>query len=366
VLVRQTSMDLTRAAPETAPDAVVVGLRPAHPHRSDKTSMKSKALLATGVDCIEFVDTIVPSPGQGEVIVETLYTAVSPGTELRCLAGAQPGLTFPFIPGYSLVGRIVARGTGVALAEGTLVFCGGTARADHPLAWGGHIAHAVQSESNVFPLPAGVDPLAASLTKLAAIAYRGVRVANTRPHEEVAVVGLGVIGQLAARLHRLACGRVVAADLSPERTALAQKAGIETVAPASGLLKAFEPVQPRGADVVVDSTGVPAVLQQSIRLAKSKPWDNSIAEPARLVIQGSYAENVVFDYHQAFFRELTVHFPRDSQPRDFQAILRFLASGQLQTRDLISEVCQPMEAAGVYSALRAAKPGLLTAVFRWD
>jgi threonine dehydrogenase-like Zn-dependent dehydrogenase len=101
-------------------------------------------------------------------------------------------------------------------------------------------------------------------------------------------------------------------------------------------------------------------------LVKSKAWDNDLTEPARLVIQGSYAENVIFDYHQAFYRELSVLFPRDNQARDINAVLRFIAGGQLTTRDLISEICKPPEALRIYTALRAARPGLVTAVFAWQ
>jgi 3-hydroxyethyl bacteriochlorophyllide a dehydrogenase len=327
--------------------------------------MKTTALLATAVDRVELVEANVPEPSPGQVVVEALYTAISPGTEMRCLGGRQHNVMFPFIPGYSMVGRVAARGAGVALAEGTLVFCQGTEKADRPLGWGGHIAHALRGQESAFPLPAGLDPLEAALAKLGAIAYRGVRAAGTRPHEEVAVVGLGVIGQLAARLHRLAGARVVAADLSPDRVALAKAAGVEAVVPKDGLVATFQAVQPAGADVVVDSTGAPPVLPQSVLLAKAKPWDNSLTEPTRLVIQGSYPGDVAFDYHQAFYRELAVHFPRDNQTRDLQTILRFLANGRLKTRDLVSEVCAPRDAQRIYSALRAAKPGLLTAVFQW-
>jgi 3-hydroxyethyl bacteriochlorophyllide a dehydrogenase len=327
--------------------------------------MKTTALLATALDRIEQVEIEVPAPAAGEVLVETWYSAISPGTEMRCLAGRQPNLGFPFVPGYSTVGRVIARGEGASLAEGTLVFCQGTTKANRPLAWGGHVGAAVQPESAVFPVPAGVDPVEAALTKLGAIAYRGVRVAQTKPHDEVAVVGLGIIGQLAARLHRLAGGRVVAGDVSPERVALAEAAGIEAVRPTDGLVAAFATRQPKGADVVVDSTGVPSVLPQSVQLAKMKPWDNALHEPSRLVVQGSYSADVAFDYHQAFFRELAVHFPRDCQPRDLQLVLRFLAGGQLHVRDLVSDVRPPAEAQAVYSALRAARPGLVTAVFQW-
>jgi 3-hydroxyethyl bacteriochlorophyllide a dehydrogenase len=327
--------------------------------------MKTTALLVTDIDRVELVEARIPEPGPAQVIVEALYTAISPGTELRCLGGKQLGAAFPFVPGYSMVGHIVASGAGVGLAEGTLVFCTGTEKADRPLLWGAHIAHALCSADRLFALPTGVDPLDASLTKLAAIAYRGVRVAGTRPHDEVAVVGLGPIGQLAARLHALAGARIVAADLDSSRVAMAKSAGIEALVPDQGLVAAFRAVQPQGADVVVDSTGAVAVLQQSVLLARMKPWDDALTEPARLVIQGSCAENVIFDYHQAFFRELSVHFPRDNQPRDIRAVLRLLAGGRLKTRDLVTQLGQPADAQEIYTSLRAAKPGLLTTVFQW-
>jgi 2-desacetyl-2-hydroxyethyl bacteriochlorophyllide A dehydrogenase len=264
-----------------------------------------------------------------------------------------------------MVGRISARGPGVALAEGTAVFCGGTEKADRPLLWGGHAAHALVSEGSLHALPPGVDPLDASLAKLAAIAYRGVRLADTRPHDQVAVVGLGIIGQLSARLHALCGARVVAADIDARRVAMAKSAGIEAIVSARGLAAAFRSVQAQGADVVVDSTGVPSLLQESVLLAKPKPWDNTLTEPVRLIIQGSYAANVVFDYHQAFYRELSVHFPRDCQPRDLEAVLSLMAAGRLKPRELISRIVKPAEAQATYLALRAGEPGLLTAVFQW-
>ncbi len=327
--------------------------------------MKTTALFATAKDRIELVEATVPEPGPGEVMIEALYTAISPGTELRCLAGQQFNVQFPYIPGYSMVGRIAqAAGSGTP-AEGDLVFCLGTEKADLPLGWGAHLGHAVRPAAGVFPLPPGMDPLDAALAKLAAIAYRGVRVARTQPHNQVAVVGLGPIGQLAARLHGMTGARVVAADVRPDRVELARAAGLEAVVPQGGLVAALAELQPGGADVVVDSTGVSSLLSQSVRLGKRKPWDDALTEPTRLVVQGSYATDVVFDYHEAFYRELAVHLPRDHAPQDLRTVLRFLAHGRLKTRDLITRVCAPREAPGVYAALRAAQPGLMTAVFAW-
>lgn len=53
--------------------------------------MQAHAIVFTGVGQAAVTETEIPSPGPGEVLVETAYTAISPGTELRCLAEAQPG-----------------------------------------------------------------------------------------------------------------------------------------------------------------------------------------------------------------------------------------------------------------------------------
>ena len=117
--------------------------------------MKTTALLVTAKDRVEIVDAMVPEPGAGEVLVEALYTAISPGTELRCLAGQQVGLRFPFVPGYSMVGRIAQCAGGGALAEGDLVFCLGTEKADLPLGWGAHLGYAVRQRGRRFPAARG-------------------------------------------------------------------------------------------------------------------------------------------------------------------------------------------------------------------
>lgn len=327
--------------------------------------MKTTALLVAGADRVELGEATVPDPGPEEVVVESLYTAVSPGTELRCMAGGPPWKQYPYIPGYSTVGRIAARGSAATIAEGTLVFCQGTEKADRALCFGAHLGHALRSEASVFPLPKGVDPLSASLAKLGAIAYRGVRLARTLPHEQVAAVGLGPIGQLAARLHRLTGARVVAADLRADRVELARAAGIEAFVPNGDLVEAFRRVQPEGAEVVVDSTGARGLLLKTVHLGRPKPWDNALADQTRFVVQGAYPGAIDFDYRAAFARELAVHFPRDCQPRDLQAVLGFLENGSLKTRDLISRVCRPEDAPEIYRDLKAARPGLVTAVFAW-
>ena len=53
----------------------------------------------------------IPDPADDELVIETLFTCISPGTESRLLSARQGGLEqYPFIPGYANVGRVIGRG----------------------------------------------------------------------------------------------------------------------------------------------------------------------------------------------------------------------------------------------------------------
>jgi threonine dehydrogenase-like Zn-dependent dehydrogenase len=234
--------------------------------------------------------------------------------------------------------------------------------------WGGHIAHAVQPEANVFPLPDRLDLIEAAMIKLAAIAYRGLRESQPMPHHKVAVIGLGPIGMLSARLHHLTGAHVVAADLSAERTLLAERVGIAAVIPTphARLKSAFQHVFPNGADIVIEATGSPAVLPEAIDLAKDIGWDDTLTPGARIIVQGSYPEAFSIPYQEAFLKCATFHLPRDQQPRDIRAVIDLLVRKKLVMRDLISAVRPPEAAPETYAELRESKGGFMTAVFQWQ
>ena len=328
--------------------------------------MKTQALLFAGVNDIVLKDVDVPAPAAGEVLIETHYSCISPGTELRCLAGKQAGApAWPFIPGYALSGVVIAAGQDTHLQPGARVFCSGTEHADHNRCWGGHIAHAVRHENSVFVVPANVDLIEASLVKLAAIAYHGMRQTQPMAHERVAAIGLGPIGSLAARLHALSGARVVCGDISAQRVAAAQEMGWEAVKIEGNLPAAFKPAFPDGADIVIDATGAPAVLPYAVELATQAPWDNALHQPARLLIQGSYAGDMTLPYQEAFMKELKILLTRDHQPRDIEAVLELLHRGKITLIDLMSDVRRPVDAPKAYAELQSSRDAM-TFAFKWN
>lgn len=330
--------------------------------------MKTRCIAITKPWKAEVIEIEIPAPGPGEVLIETAYSCISPGTELRCYQGNQVGSVYPFIPGYQASGTILEVGADVALVPGTRVQFGGTQYANPvTIQWGGHVAHGVFAASEVLALPGTYeDLLTASLTKVAAISHHGFRLANLRTNDKVAVIGLGVIGQVAARLYHAAGAEVLATDLCEHRVGVATAGGVPACIPEEGLPELFSRQFPAGADIVVDCSGAPAVLPLGVQIAKELPWDNNIHAPSRYVIQGSYPDEVAIPYQEAFLKELTFLVPRDSQLRDHEAILGMLANGSLALRDLISDTIAPENINEAYQRLLKRGSTDITFAIRWN
>lgn len=329
--------------------------------------MESKAIFYAGVNEVCLGTTEIPDPEADELLVRAEITSISPGTELRCLAGKQAGFPgYPCVGGYSMIGRVTQAGAATKTAVGTRVFCGGSQKLAHNKSWAGHMEYAITTDTAAIPIPDSVDSVSASLCKLAAISFRGVRLSRRTPGESVACIGLGPIGQMSARLFHAAGAKVVGFDLSPERVAAVTEAGVPGKVVAGDVAEAVREVWPQGADIVVDSTGVAEVLPLSLAAVYDKPWGDGLEEGGTLVVQGSYPDLFTLDYDPCFRKEVRILFPRDQQPRDIRVVLSLMADGRLQVADLIAGVVSPEEAPRAYGELVESKGSALTYAFRWS
>jgi 2-desacetyl-2-hydroxyethyl bacteriochlorophyllide A dehydrogenase len=308
----------------------------------------------------------------GQYLVETQFSAVSPGTEGRALRGKQVGVgPEPYVPGYQGVGTVLEAGDHCELAPGDTVFFGGGGGFTGGISasWGSHAQRLIVDESKIFKLPAGIDRAEASLSKLIAIALHGIKLSELKSGETVAVIGLGILGQFSARLARLFGGEVTAFDRVPRRVELAQKAGIkshivedsigETVARSLGADSRF--------DVIIDVTGSSSVLTEGIALAHDlSPWEAPRVPSTRYVVQGSFAGEVRLDYQQVFMKELRLFFPRDQYSADLLDVFGLLASRELKISDVTGEPLSPHAAPTCYQTLSGPHPDRLTAIFDWS
>ncbi len=312
--------------------------------------MKAKTLIFQG-DTVGTSEFTVRDLNDGEILAQAEYTCISPGTELRCLSGGQTDEKGAYIPGYAFVGKVIASKSDIDV--GTRVYCGGTQDGGElATCWGGHTSIAITGADGCIPVPDNVDPVEASLAALGGIAYHGFLQSKPKQDENVAVIGLGVLGQISARLHAIAGANVVAADLSKARVDVSNAAGITAVCAADGLKAAVEPHQPDGATLVVDVTGVAKVIPQGIELVSDIPWTDEPEPFTRYMIQGSYADSFTVPYNDAFFKQLAFLLPRNRQTQDCKAFIDLVAEGKLKARDLVCKIVKPEDAPAAYEALR--------------
>jgi len=232
--------------------------------------------------------------GPGDVLLQTLYSGVSAGTELAAYRGTSPYLHkqwdaerrlfverdslstmhFPLTSwGYEEVGEVVEAGPQAGLAVGEVVF--GT--------WGHrshHVASGALARARV--LPPGTDPLVGIFSHIGPTALNGVLDSAIHLGETAAVFGLGVVGQLCVQLLKQSGAQVVGVDLLASRRELAQRMGLQRVLdPANG--PAAEQIKDltggRGSDVCIEASGSTLALQDAIR---------SCAYNGRVVALGFY------------------------------------------------------------------------------
>jgi len=322
--------------------------------------------------------------GPGELVCETWYSMISPGTELRMLAGHYGAEgKHPFIPGYSSFGRVVEVGPGTeGWRVGDLVATRNTAPFEDARAlWGGHSSLKVvptTGEDRPVRLPQGADPLDYVVTDLAAISLRGVEAAAPKEGETAVVVGQGLVGALSAAWLGIHGCRVIVVD--PEEARLER-------ALRNGAAFALSPNEPDavariqtlcngGADIVVEASGSTPGVQTAFRLLRRKPQNYSkeyVVEPMRfyggdwprLVFQANYLEPLPWKPDGCLPGEAAIFItPRDRGVEERQRVVEHIRAGRLKSRDFVEKVFPWTEAPAAYEALGGRR--IFSAVIDWQ
>jgi len=255
--------------------------------------------MRTGVLRVETVPA--PVPAHGEVLVANRASLISPGTErstvqlarksllgkaldrpqevrkvvaamqkdgvFATLQRAFDRLDAPGALGYSCAGIVLAVGDGVAgLAVGDRVACAGQNYASH--------AEIVAVPHRLcVKIPDEVTFEDAAFVTLGAIALQGVRQAEPRLGELIAVIGLGLLGQLTVQLLSASGCRILASDPDSSRRELARELGAETVAGPDelpGVSRAFSRFRGVDAVIITASTGSNQPVEAAGEIARHK------------------------------------------------------------------------------------------------
>ena len=201
----------------------------------------------------------LPSPGPGELLIETLHSGISRGTESLVHRGEVPAnitdlmqapfqlgeLPFPVSHGYLNVG-VVRQGSEALIGQTVFTLAG-------------HREHVVVPEDAAHVLPQGCPPQRALLAGIGEVGLNGLWEGPVMVGDRVAVVGGGLIGLTTALLaSKMALQRLQVVEIDAERRAFIESLGLDAVTPEEAGLDN---------DVVLHSSASSAGLATALRLA---------------------------------------------------------------------------------------------------
>jgi len=238
--------------------------------------MRGRGVVFTARECAELEEiTIDPADLQpGEVLVRGQYSIISAGTEGATYTGLSqeaPSVYRPQVvrdasrPGYGHLGEILAIGPGIEhLVIGQRV-----------LSFSPHASLVrCNAERFALPVPAEADGTRIVFTRMAGVAMTALRASSACAGDTVAIIGLGLVGNLAAQLFQIAGCDVIGFDVSPQRLTLARACGIANVHNASDA-DPIEVIRQRtgttddrgGARIVVEAIGRSELVAQAVEMA---------------------------------------------------------------------------------------------------
>ncbi len=352
--------------------------------------------IKTGKAAIE--DVPMPTPREGQALVKVEASLVSAGTERMVVefaekslvgkARARPDLVKqviekarreglvntaqaafnrldqPMALGYSSAGTIIHLGKNMhGFKVGQRVACAG----------GGYAVHAEYNfvpRNLLTPLPKNVDFESAAFTTLGAIALHGFRLAEPQIGENVAVIGLGLLGLLTIQIASAAGCNVMGIDLDPKRIALASSLGLQSVSRSQAESTSQLFTANRGFDVVLICADTPS--NDPVELAGVIARDR-----ARVVATGAvgltiprkiyYEKEISFINSRSYgpgrydsnYEENGQDYPlgyvRWTEGRNFQAVVDLMSSGKLKVKPLITHRFPIEKATTAYEVITGKK-----------
>ncbi|MFO0268242.1 MAG: bi-domain-containing oxidoreductase [Cyclobacteriaceae bacterium] len=344
--------------------------------------------LKTGATTLE--DIPAPLVRKGSVLIKTSRSLVSLGTERMLVefgkanliekARQQPDkvkmvldkirtegllptleavfnkLEQPLPLGYCNAGLVVEVGSGIS----------GLAVGDRVVSNGPHAEYVCVPHNLVAKVPDGVSDEEASFAVVSAIGLQGIRLAQPTLGETVVVIGLGLVGLVTAQLLKANGCHVIGIDVDQEKLNLAAGLGIMPFDGARGDAVKFVETQTGGvgADAVLITASSKSndLISQAARMSRKR---------GRIVLVGViglelnraefYEKELIFQvscsygpgrYDEEYEQQghdYPLPFVRWTEKRNFEAVLKAMASGQLQVKPLITELVPLAEFDRIYN-----------------
>jgi predicted dehydrogenase/threonine dehydrogenase-like Zn-dependent dehydrogenase len=281
-------------------------------------------------------------------LVREVLSKISRDGLLATVSTVRSRLDQPSALGYSSAGTVVAVGEGVAdINAGDRVACAGA-------------GHAVHAEFVCVPrlLVARIPSEAisfdeAAFTTLGAVALHGIRNADVKLGDIVAVIGLGLLGQLTVQILKAAGCRVLGMDISTERAELALRLGADAVSASSSGFQdlCLQHSSRHGADAVI--IAAQTASNDPINLAGAVARNRAVVVavgtvamdiPRRFFYEKELDFRVSRSYgpgrYDSAYEQKGIDYPigyvRWTETRNMEAFLKLLADRKLDLHSLVT------------------------------
>lgn len=354
-------------------------------------------------------EVVTPSIKSDVIIVKTLYSCISAGTEVaNIVASAEPlwrravrspekvktvlktaattgisrtaqnvksKLQAGVPSGYSLVGRVLEVGSDISNKEirvGALVACMGAQCANH--------AEVVAIPENMCTvIPEGIDLKHAATVTLGTISLQGVRRANPTIGETFVVIGMGLLGQLTSQILMANGINVIAVDIDSKKLSLAEKLGVNKTVHAADLdhmnsiIKSSTGGYGADACIITASGNSDHIVSSAFNACRKKgrvilvgdvglglKRSDFYVKELDFLISSSYGPGRYDEKYEEGGLDYPISYVRWTENRNMQAYLQLVASGKINLDQLISGVYNFNEAKAAYNELRSESVNLIS------
>ncbi|MBE0479768.1 MAG: alcohol dehydrogenase catalytic domain-containing protein [Dehalococcoidia bacterium] len=305
-----------------------------------------KAAVLEGKRIFAVRDLADPVPGPGEVLVKVRYCGIC-GSDLHIFSeGAAVGA------GHEYSGDIAAVGEGVTgwavgdrVAVEPCISCGECfwcQRGEIGLCEnyyaalveykGAFATHTRVDSGRLYPVPHHITYEEAALIEPATCAFHAVKLSGLREGDTVAVLGLGPIGQLVARLARaMGAGAVYASEISRSRIALAGDIADAVIDPGSAntVDEILRLMNGKAPDVVFECAGNTLSTQESLALVR---------KGGTIVAAGICLDPVHLSFSNIVLRGLTVKGSICWTRGEYASTFELVKEGRIELRSLVTDV----------------------------
>lgn len=304
-----------------------------------------------------------------EAIIKSEYSLISAGTELSRAFALKQGFKYPIRPGYSTVGKIIAKGKDIKADIGDRVF------ASSPHASITRWSNTAKTQgAHIYKLPDGIDPKEATSINLGLVALQGVNMSQIKLGYKVGIFGLGNIGIMAGLMYQKLGCKVVGFDVVENRCVLAEKMGLKNTCSRDYETFIDSFTDNEGFDITVDVTGLSSVIIDCVKYTRRYGQVILLGSPRQAyetdvtpLLSNIHMKNlqVIGAFNQSAPVN-PVEGSNNSVERNFSIVCDLIMNKDIDVSKLISKVIDPKDCQQAYYDLMYNKDKVNCIIFDWN